>query len=181
MIILLIRIFLIFFLFFIAILVALFVVFEGYMVLTPSLKGAPFLPSSRKKIKTMIALADLKADDIAVDLGSGNGVLIAAAAACGARAIGVEVNPFLVYYSRWRIKKQNFGDRARIVKEDLRTYPLGHATIIFFYLMPDIVDFLRVRFEKELKSGTRIISNTFPIPGWTPERVENKIYVYVKK
>ena len=175
------QILLLFLLFFVYLLVGFFLVFEVYVLFIAHRKGGPFVPSSRKRITTMLALANLTPDDVVTDLGSGHGPIVVRAAERGVRATGVEINPFLVLYSRWLLKRKQLSDRTSIIRGDLKNYSLSETTVLFLYLMPKTIDNLLPKIEKEMQKGSRIISNTFPITGWTPEKTENNVYMYVKK
>lgn len=72
----------------------------------PALVGVPYVPSKPREVRRLFDEAlPLGKDDVVLDIGSGDGVVLAAAAERGARAIGYEINPFLVLLSRWRLRK----------------------------------------------------------------------------
>ena len=159
----------------------LFLILEIYVVIIGHLKGAPVVPSNRRKIKTMIDAAKIREGERAVDLGSGDGSVVLAAARRGACATGIEINPFLVLYSRWRIKRAGLQTNALIIKGDFWAYPLSDTDILFLYLLPKTLQKLEKKFMQELKPSARIISNDFQIAGWTPIEVRDKVYLYKNK
>ena len=64
-------------------------------------RGAPYVPSHRRFARIAFRkLYKLKHDDVLVDLGSGDGIILRLAAERGARAIGYELNPALVLISK---------------------------------------------------------------------------------
>lgn len=70
------------------------------------LRGAPYVPSKRRHIRQAFReLYRLTAKDLLVDIGSGDGVVLREAAACGARAVGYEINPVLVAISKFLSRK----------------------------------------------------------------------------
>lgn len=152
----------------------------GYSIIHGFFSDAPFVPSSRKKRLTMIELADIKQGDAAVDLGCGNGSLLIEAAKKGAYATGIESNPFLTAASRMRARIAGLQNRITIIKKDLFQYDLGAVDIVFLYLSPHTLEKLKEKLEKELKPGARVISNTFPIPGWTPKKEQDGVFLYIK-
>ncbi len=156
----------------------LFSAFEIYAVVIGHLKGAPYVRSPKKYVKTMIELAEIKPGELIIDLGSGDGTIVIEAARKGARAVGIEINPFLVLWSRYRIKKLGLKEQAQIVKGNFFKYSLVDADVILFYLLPKIMNRLKEKFSRELKPGTRIISYAFPIPGWTPRSQKNGVFMY---
>lgn len=157
------------------ILAAFFVILEFSVIIIGHYKGAPFVRSKKDRVRAMIELARIKPGEFAADLGSGDGILVIEAAKEGARACGVEVNPFLVWFSRWRIQRYK---NAEIKRENIYNFPLHDANIIFMYLLPSTIARLKSKLEKEVKPGTRIISNAFPVPGWDITEEENKVFLY---
>ena len=82
---------------FFGIIAVIVVIFFGAVVFI----GAPYVPSQRKYVKRAFeSLYKVGPKDILVDVGSGDGVVLRIAAAYGAKAIGYEINPFLVLLSR---------------------------------------------------------------------------------
>lgn len=64
--------------------------------------GAPYVPSKRRELDTVFGeLYELSENDTLVDIGSGDGVVLRSAARRGARAVGYELNPALVWISRF--------------------------------------------------------------------------------
>src|SRR3989344_4010334 len=84
------------------------------MAAGPKWRGAPFVPSSRKRIRTMIRLSNLPAPRRMADLGSGDGRIVIAFARAGIEAHGFELNPVLVFWARTRIRFLGLQDRAFI-------------------------------------------------------------------
>ena len=159
---------------------AAFLLFEIYTVIIGHWMGAPFVKSAKKKIYSMLALAAIKSGETVVDLGSGDGTLIIEAAKMGAAATGVEINPFLIWLSRVRIRRAGLENRATILRKDFRTHPLGNTDVVFAYLWPSTLQHLKEKFERELAPGARVISNAFPIEGWTPIIESDGVYLYHK-
>ncbi len=143
------------------------------------LNGAPFLPSRSKQIRTMIGLARIEANTRVLDLGSGSGSLLRAAAQSGAAATGVEINPFLVVYSRLRSRWEGLHTRTTFIKGNIRTYPLRDADVVFCYLLSPLLAEITPRLYAELAPGSKIISNTFPLPGLIPVQEENGVFLYL--
>lgn len=157
-----------------------FLILEFYIVVVGHLKGAPFVRSGKKKIDTMIELASIQLGDRIMDLGSGDGSILIEAAKLGACGVGVEINPFLVWYSRWKIQRAGFSDKVKILRGDFWKKSLQNADVIFLYLWPDTLEKLQKKLTKESKSGVRIVSNGFPIKEWTPTMQKNGVFMYHK-
>ncbi len=132
--------------------------------------GAPYVKSQKEKVEIMMCLADLKPSDLVADLGSGDGFFTIEAARRGAKAIGYEINPFLVWWSRHKIKSLGLAERAKICRKNFWSANLSGATVVMFYGITGMMGRLEKKLEKELRPGTRIISNGFSLPNWQEEK-----------
>lgn len=152
----------------------------------------PYVATRKEKIPTIIKLASIKKSETAIDLGSGDGRLLFAAAKSGALAIGYELNPFLVLFTNLKARLLHLRGEARsstgehlggvtVFRKDLWQADLKSANVIFVYgrakTMPKFEKFL----YKNAKKGTRLIVNTdktIPFPTKKPVKSENGIYLY---
>lgn len=157
-----------------------FLIFEIYVVIIGHLKGAPYVRSSRKKIAAMIDAAAIQPGETIFDLGSGDGTLLLEAGRRGAKGVGFDINPFLVWYSRMRAKFSGLEGRIEIFRKDFRTSCLKDADVVFLYLWPETLEKLQAKLVSELKPGARVISNAFPIPGWKTQEAKNGVFLYQK-
>lgn len=155
-----------------------FITLEIYVGIIGRLKGAPFVASRPRQIAGMIDLADIKEGMRVVDLGSGDGSILIAAAQRGAIATGVEMNPFLVPYSRWRARRAGLQDRITFVRGNIKDCPIGDMDVVFLYLLPSLLAKINAKLSSELKPGARVISNGFPIANWTPILCKDGIFLY---
>lgn len=132
-------------------------------------KDVVWVPTPQELVDTMLAIAKVTPSDFVIDLGSGDGRTVITAAKLGAKAIGVEYNPDMVELSKLNAKNAGVGDKVEFVNTDLFEYDLSKATVITMFLLPSIN--LRLRPQLlELKPGTRIVSNTFTMAEWQPDR-----------
>ena len=162
----------------IAIFSILFITLEFYVGIIGRIKGAPFVASSPERIRRMVALAHIKDGTRVADLGSGDGSIVIEAARSGAIATGIEMNPFLIPYSRWRAKRAHVQDRTTFIKGDIRAFALHNTDVVFLYLLPGLLSKISGRLSSELKQGAIVISNAFPIPGWTPAEEKDGVFLY---
>ena len=117
----------------------------------------------------MLRMAAVTPRDVVVDLGSGDGrIVVAAAHEFGARAIGVEIDPALVAESHARVRRYGVGERVTIIQGDLFTADLRQATVVMLYLSPDLNRRLRPKLLEELPPGARIVSQHFDMGDWPP-------------
>jgi hypothetical protein len=127
-----------------------------------------WLPSEQALVETMLDLAKVTAQDYLIDLGSGDGRTVIAAAKRGARTLGIEYNPDLVALSRRNAAKEGVSDKAQFVVADIFESDFTQATVITMFLLPDLNLKLRPQLL-DLKPGTRIVSNTFNMGDWAAD------------
>jgi ubiquinone/menaquinone biosynthesis C-methylase UbiE len=137
-------------------------------------KDAVWVPTSPELVEKMLDMAKVTADDFLIDLGSGDGRMVIAAARRGARAVGVEFNPELVQLSRLRASEAGVAERATFVEGDMFEADISKATVLALFLMPDNLRRLEPKF-RALTPGTRIVVNTFGIPDWKPDATETLV------
>jgi len=131
-------------------------------------KDVIWVPTPDELVNKMLEIAAVTSKDFLIDLGSGDGRTVIAAAKLGARAIGIEYNPDMVELSIKNAEKAGVSDKAKFLQEDLFEFDLSEATVITMFLLPDINLRLRPRLL-DLKPGTRIVSNTFTMGEWEPD------------
>ena len=128
-------------------------------------KDVVWFPSPPSTVEAMLDLARVTPSDYVIDLGSGDGRNVIAAARRGARALGVEYNPELVALSRRNARAAGVPDLAQFVEADMFQADISQASVLALFLIPENLRKLRDKFAR-LKPGTRIVSNAFEIPGW---------------
>lgn len=128
-------------------------------------KDVVWVPTPEAMVEVMLDMATVTSRDVVVDLGSGDGRLVIAAAKRGARARGVEYNPDMVQLSRQRAREAGVHGLATFVEGDMFEAEIGDATVMVVFLLTENMRRLQTRFLA-LRPGTRIVSNTFGIPEW---------------
>jgi hypothetical protein len=98
--------------------------------------------------------------------------VIAAARTFGARGLGVELDGALVEKSRQLAQRAGVSGRVSFVRGDVLATDLSPATVVTLYLLPGLIDQLQPRFLQQLRPGTRIVSHSFRMAGWLPDRTE---------
>lgn len=133
-------------------------------------KDVPYVPSRSKVIKAMLELAEVKEDDLVYDLGCGDGrIVIAAAQQYGAQGIGVDVDPELIEQSIKNARQAGVAELVEFRLQDLFQADISQATVVMLYLGTDVNLRLRPKLLKELKPGSRVISNSFLLGDWQPD------------
>ena len=133
----------------------------------------PFITTPDEVVEQMLHLAGTGPGDVVVDLGSGDGrIVIAAARLFGARGIGIELDRSLVEASRRNAERAKVADRVSFVQGDVLSADLSPASVVTLYLLPGLIGKLQPRFIYELRPGTRIVAHAFGMAGWKPDRTE---------
>ena len=134
-----------------------------------------FVPSPQSVVDAMLQLAQVTSGDVVYDLGSGDGrIPITAAQTYGARGVGIEIDPLLVRQANDRLAKSGVADRVRFVNQDLFDADLRDATVVAMYLLPRIMTQVLPKLRRELRPGTRIVSNQFEFGDeWPPDRSQD--------
>ena len=128
-------------------------------------KDVIWVPTPQALVDRMLGLGKVTAQDVVIDLGSGDGRTVITAAKRGAKALGIEYNPDMVELSKRNAQKEGVSQRAEFRKADLFETDFSSATVITMFLLPDINIRLRPKLL-QMKPGTRIVSNSFTMGEW---------------
>jgi hypothetical protein len=131
-------------------------------------KDVVWVPSPPEMVSKMLEVAKVTPEDFVMDLGSGDGRNIIAAAKLGARGVGVEYNPDMVALSNRLAKEAGVADKAQFVQGDMYEADISKASVLALFLLPVNLNKLHPKFL-DLAPGTRIVANTFGIEGWEPD------------
>ena len=134
-------------------------------------KDVVWVPTPDVLVEKMLDLAKVTAQDYVMDLGSGDGRNIIAAAKRGARGRGVEYNPDMVELAKALAAKAGVADKAEFVRGDMFEADISQATVMALFLLPDNLSRLIPKFI-DLKPGTRMVLNGFAVPGWDADVTE---------
>lgn len=130
----------------------------------------PFVISADEVVHRMLRMADVGPDDYLIDLGSGDGrIPITAAKRYGTKGLGVDLDPPLVELARKNAISEGVAGKVRFEVKDLFETDLSDATVVAFYLLPDVALQLRPKLLKELKPGTRIVAHDYHLGDWLPD------------
>src|ERR1700724_2319318 len=131
----------------------------------------PYVPTTEEAVKAMLKLADVKKTDIVYDLGCGDGrIVIAAAKEYGAHGVGIDINPERIQEAQENAKKAGVKNLVRFEENDLFDADIHEATVVTLFLLNSVNLKLRPKLLKDLKPGTRIVSNTFGMGDWKPDK-----------
>jgi SAM-dependent methyltransferase len=143
----------------------------------------PFVVTPMPVVDAMLDIAMLRPGEKLVDLGSGDGRIVLAAARRGAEATGVEIDAELVDRARRRAELESLQARARFSRGDLFEAVIRDADVVTIYLLTSINQRLRPKLLNELKPGARVVSHAFDMGDWRPDGQrmieEKQIYLWI--
>jgi SAM-dependent methyltransferase len=146
-------------------------------------RGAPYVPTLRRSVGHGLDMLDLNKDDLLVDLGSGDGVVLKAAAQRGWRALGYEINPLLCFIARLRCLPNRRQVKVRWRDFWLTDLPQDAQAIFVFLAGPHMPHLARKldTIMKDRREPLQIISYGFAIPGYLPKKMASGMYLYELK
>lgn len=127
-----------------------------------------WVPTPAVLVEKMLDVAKVTPKDFVMDLGSGDGRNIIAAAKRGAHSLGIEYNPDMVEYSRRMAEKEGVSDKAKFEQGDMYAADISKASVLALFLLPENLNKLADKFLA-LKPGSRIVANHFAVSGWDPD------------
>ena len=134
---------------------------------------APAYPTPQAVVERMLALADVKPNEMVYDLGCGDGrIVITAATKFSARAVGVEIRRDIYESTLARVASLGLAERVHIVHGDALKTDMSPADVVTLYLLTSSNERLRPVLEAQLRPGARVVSHDFEIRGWKPDSTE---------
>lgn len=135
--------------------------------------GAPYVPTQKKHIKDILKLAKLKKGQNFLEVGCGDGRVVAEAVKdYQVNGKGIEINPILIAKARLIAALQKL-ETIEFVRQDIRKMTFKDYDVIYIFLLPGIIETIREKIEKDCKKGTLIICHGFRIAAWD-EKLEHK-------
>ncbi len=141
------------------------------------LTGAPSVPSKRQAVTDLTALINGRPQR-AVDLGSGDGRLMLAVARAGIPVVGYEINPALVAWTWWRIRRQGLQQVARVRCHSFWRADLSDYDLVVLFGITAIMPRLQEKLQRELRPGAQVISNVFTFPDWPVAESRGSVHRY---
>lgn len=137
-------------------------------------EDVPYVPTPQNVVEQMLEMADVTEADTVYDLGSGDGrIVITAARKYGAHGVGIDINPQRVAEARENAEKAGVSDLVSFQQGDLFEMEIRNATVVTLYLLPDLNEKLLPKLLRELEPGTPVVSHSFGIGDWQPEKKAN--------
>lgn len=140
-------------------------------MLTAHADEVPYIQTPTSVVEAMLAIAEVGPQDYVVDLGSGDGrIVIAAATQHHARGLGIDYDHTLIAESRANAARAGVSDKVEFLHQDIFLADFRHATVVTMYLLPEVNLELRPRILFDLKPGTRVVSHDWDMGDWEPDR-----------
>ena len=157
----------------------------AYFFVIPFFFGAPYEPSRGKALKSIIKFANPKSRDKIAELGSGDGrICIALAKKLSKNSKieihGFEINPFLVWISRKKIRKLGLQNKIKIYWKNFFKEDLSKYNKVVMFQFNTITNRLSKKFKRELKPNSIIVSHWWKLPNWKIKKQEGRVYLYKK-
>jgi SAM-dependent methyltransferase len=131
----------------------------------------PYIQTPHNVVDAMLAIAEVGSQDYVVDLGSGDGrIVIAAAKRYQARGLGIDYDEGLIAESRAKAAREGVSEKVQFLHKDIFLAHFSDATVVTMYLLPEVNLALRPRLLSALQPGTRVVSHDWDMADWEPDR-----------
>ncbi|XP_060899796.1 ATP synthase subunit C lysine N-methyltransferase [Labrus mixtus] len=154
--------------------------------ITPALRKIclPFVPATSAQVDNVLRVLRARSGTL-VDLGSGDGRIVIAAAKRGFKASGVELNPWLVWYSRYKAWREGVHRATSFYISDLWKVSFAQYSNVVIFGVPQMMDQLELKLASELPTTAKVVACRFPFPTWVPEHTAGEgidtVWVYDAK
>ncbi|MBI5654524.1 methyltransferase domain-containing protein [Candidatus Uhrbacteria bacterium] len=142
------------------------------------LSGAPYIPTKKAGLEKIMACCGDVSGRKALDIGSGDGRIVIALARAGAEAHGVEINPLLVWWSRYNIRRAGLSGKAFIHRHNLWNFDCSGYQVVTLFGITHIMKRLEKKLRRELKPGARVVSIAFKFPTWPVAQKNEVVYAF---
>lgn len=138
----------------------------------PIKPDVPYVPTPESVVSEMLKLAQVSQGDVLYDLGSGDGRLVITAVKefKAQKGVGIEISPSLVKRSQANAEAAGVSDRVQFLQQDLFKTNFSEASVVTLYLLPEVNVRLRPILLQQLRPGTRIVSHSFSMGDWQPDK-----------
>ena len=153
-------------------------------IVFPQERFSFFQASTPESVERMLKLAELRDDDVVVDLGSGDGLIPLTAARLNPRlrGWGVDIDPKLVAQSNERARNEGVADRVRFEHRNAFDADLRDATVVTMWLFPELMRLLRPVILERAAPGTRVVTNSWDLGAWKADETDGDgtpIYMWI--
>ncbi|XP_041914186.1 ATP synthase subunit C lysine N-methyltransferase isoform X1 [Alosa sapidissima] len=128
----------------------------------------PYVPATSVQVENVLKVLRCRSGSL-VDIGSGDGRIVIAAAKKGFRAVGFELNPWLVWYSRYKAWREGVHHSTSFYISDLWKVSFAQYSNVVVFGVPQMMEQLEDKLGKELQNSARVVACRFPFPSWVPD------------
>ncbi len=148
----------------------------GFLIIPSQSVGqdldVPYVPTPDKVVERMLDMADVQPSDYVIDLGSGDGRIVIAAAKRGASGHGIDLDPKRIAEARENAFNSGVDDQIMFMKANIFNTDFSKASVITMYLLPSVNKKLRPELLSKLEPGTEVVSHSFDMGEWKPDKEE---------
>jgi cyclopropane fatty-acyl-phospholipid synthase-like methyltransferase len=141
-------------------------------------QGPIYVPTLSQTVERMVTAANIKQGMRVADLGSGDGRIAIAFARKGATAVGFEINPLLVWYSRYKVRRAGLTSQVQISTANFWGQNLSEFDVVTVFGINHVMDRLETKLKRELRPGAIVISNAFRLPNLKLREAQGSLLVY---
>ncbi|XP_029173343.1 protein N-lysine methyltransferase FAM173B [Nylanderia fulva] len=127
----------------------------------------PYVPATHQQVKNVIQALNSRSGSL-IDLGSGDGRIVLAAAKHGFKAHGIELNTWLVWYSKFKALISGLSNNTAFFKQDLWKYNLGKYDNVVIFGVDEMMKDIEKKFNSELYKDSLVIACRYPLPNTRP-------------
>lgn len=155
-----------------------------FIIFIGSFFAAPWIPTRKKDYDRIAQLANLQAGMTFCDMGSGNAdMLFYFSKKYGVNCIGIEISPFLFFYSKIR---SLFYKKVKIKYGNLYKYNISKADVVYAFLLPENYTNLKNKFDIELTKGSNLVLSCWPFKNRKANKTSKRVnsvsyYLYQKQ
>lgn len=130
----------------------------------------PYVPTPDNVVERMLDVTNVQSSDYVVDLGSGDGRIVIAAAKRGASGHGIDLDPKRVDEARENASEQGVDEQIMFMEKDIFNTDFSEASVVTMYLLPSVNKKLRPKLLDNLQPGTQIVSHSFDMGSWKADK-----------
>ncbi|XP_063389140.1 ATP synthase subunit C lysine N-methyltransferase [Cydia fagiglandana] len=127
----------------------------------------PYVPATTEQLAGVTKALSGRSGRL-LDVGSGDGRIVFTAAKLGFKSDGVELNPWLVYYSRIAALLSSQSQNTKFYRRNLWTFSLKPYNNIVIFGVEQMMSEFESKLLAETENGTVVVACRFPLPNMTP-------------
>lgn len=155
---------------FFAVLIFFGLIFTSSSHVTAQDLDVPYVPTPDNVVERMLDLTDVESSDYVIDLGSGDGRIVIAAAKRGANGHGIDLDPERIAEARENASSEGVDDQIMFMEGDIFETDFSEASVITMYLLPSVNKKLRPELINKLQPGTQVVSHSFDMGSWKADK-----------